>query len=56
MEHPLKVKLPVATVNTVVDVAAETVIVQGLIVEPTVKYPYAFPAISSGGQRSPMRQ
>jgi hypothetical protein len=52
----LKVKLPVAAVNTVVDVTAGAVVVQGLIVEPTTQNPYAFSPINPGGLRSPMQQ
>jgi hypothetical protein len=52
----LKVKLPVAAVNTTVNVAAEAVVVQGLIVDTTTQNPYAFPTSKPGGQRSPMQQ
>jgi hypothetical protein len=52
----LKVKLPVAAVNTVVDVTAGAVVVQGLIVEPSLQNPYAFPIINPGGQRSPLQR
>jgi hypothetical protein len=52
----LKVKLPVAAVNTTVNVAAGAVVVQGLIVETTTQNPYAFPTSNPGGQRSPMQQ
>lgn len=52
----LKVKLPVAAVNTVVDVTAGAVVVQGLIVGVTTQNPYAFPTINPGGQRAPMQK
>jgi hypothetical protein len=52
----LKVKLPVAVVNTVVDVGAEAVLVQGGTITITTQNPLAFPIINSGGQRSPMQR
>ena len=52
----LKVKLPVGPVNTVVEVTAGAVVVQGLIVGVTTQIPYAFPTINPGGQRAPMQK
>lgn len=52
----MKVKLPVAAVNTTVNVAAGAVVVQGLIVDTNTQNPYAFPTSNRGGQRSPMQQ
>ena len=51
----LKVKLPIAAVNTVVDVIAGAVVVQGLIVDSSAQNQYAFPIINPGGQRAPIR-
>lgn len=51
----LKVELPVAAVNTVVEATAGAVVVQGLIVEYSAQNPHVFPIINPGGQRAPIR-
>jgi hypothetical protein len=52
----LVVQLTVASVNSVIEVTAAPVAVQGEIIEVTTQNTYAFPIINSGGQRPPMQR